>query len=358
MNIKKVFSLAHFFTLLALLSAGISLAQPAGYYSGTEGLNGIQLRSKLHDIIKNHQVLSYSSLWTAFYDTDAKPNGKVWDMYSDVPSGTPPYEYNFGSDQCGNYNSEGDCYNREHSWPKSWFNDASPMNSDLFHIYPTDGYVNNKRSNFPFGEVGSATWTSQNGSKLGNNTYPGNSEEVFEPVDAYKGDFARTYFYMCTRYYTEDAGWESNGMVDGADLQPWAAEMLIGWHQSDPVSQKEIDRNNAVYSYQDNRNPFIDHPEFADKIWGDPNTASGIVAQLSITLSPNPCTDVLQIVTNDNQKHCRVQLMSGSGQQVLEQQFFQTSRAEINVSGLANGLYLLVIAGDNALFHGKVLIIR
>ncbi len=262
---KKSLSFLVFFTL-----AFSSIAQiPSGYYQGTENLEGTALRAALHEIIDNHTSVSYTSLWTHFQQTDKKANGKVWDMYSDVPGGTPPYEFTFGSDQCGNYGQESDCYNREHSWPQSWFNSQSPMTSDLFHLYPTDGYVNGRRSNYPFGEVGTATWTSQNGSKVGTCDYPGYSGTVFEPIDAYKGDFARTYFYMSTRYYTEDSGWETNGMVDGADLEPWAKNMLMEWHVNDPVSTKEINRNNAVYAIQQNRNPFIDEPEFAHLIFAD-----------------------------------------------------------------------------------------
>lgn len=236
---------------------------PAGYYNGTENLSGTALRSALHNIIDNHTVVSYSSLWTHYQQTDKKPDNSVWDMYTDIPGGTPVYTFTFVTDQCGNYSQEGDCYNREHSWPQSWFNSASPMKTDLFQVYPTDGYVNGMRSNYPYGEVGTASSTSSNGSKLGNCVYPGYTGTVFEPIDEYKGDFARTYFYMSTRYYTEDASWQSNGMVSGADLLPWAQNMLMEWSVNDPVSAKEIARNNAVYAIQGNRNPYIDHPEFA-----------------------------------------------------------------------------------------------
>ncbi|PID27555.1 MAG: hypothetical protein CSB55_08755 [Candidatus Cloacimonadota bacterium] len=255
---------------LCLLIYSVFYAEiPDGYYDDVNGLYGEILRAGLHDITDNHHAQSYGSLWTHFEETDAKPNGTVWDMYSDVPGGTPPYVYHFGTDQAGNYNSEGDCYNREHSWPKSWFNNDAPMKTDLFHIYPTDAYVNGQRSNLPFGEVDNPVWTSMNGSKKGPCSYPGYSGQVFEPIDEYKGDFARTYFYMCTRYYGEDGNWQNNGMVNGADLKPWALNMLIEWHNQDPVSQKETDRNDAVYEIQENRNPFIDHPEYVSYIWED-----------------------------------------------------------------------------------------
>jgi endonuclease I len=188
-------------------------------------------------------------------------------MYSDIPGGTPAYSYDFVVDQCGNYGGEGDCYNREHSFPKSWFNDAAPMVTDLFHIYPTDGYVNGMRSNYPFGEVGSATWTSTNGSKVGSCVFPGYSGIVFEPIDEYKGDFARSYFYMLTRYLDVASSW-SSPMLSGGNFSSWAEDLLIQWHEADPVSDKEVDRNNEVHDIQSNRNPFIDHAEWVAAIWG------------------------------------------------------------------------------------------
>src|SRR6218665_82098 len=163
--------------LLALFTAAFALnaeAQiPPGYYNSAAGLTGASLQLALHNIIKNHTVVSYASLWTHFQTTDKKSSGKVWDMYSDIPAGTPPYQFTFVSDQCGSYAVEGDCYNREHSWPQSWFASASTPSSDLFHIYPTDGYVNNRRGNYPFGDVDSAYWSSQNGGKLGFCSDPG-----------------------------------------------------------------------------------------------------------------------------------------------------------------------------------------
>ena len=276
----------HLLLLLVLLSSITLFGQaPAGYYDGANGKTGNELKNALYLIIKDHTALSYDALWTAFQYTDKKTNGKVWDMYSDIPNGTPPYEFTFTSDQCGNYGGESDCYNREHSFPKSWFSDATPMYSDLFHLYPTDGYVNGKRSNGPFGEVSSPSWTSLNGSKVGSCSYPGYSGTVFEPIDEYKGDFARSYFYMVTRYHNLVSGW-STDMLDGSQFPAfttWAKNMLIEWHNQDPVSQKEIDRNNVIFDdYQHNRNPFIDNPDYVELIWG-----SGTV---SLNFTSNPTT--------------------------------------------------------------------
>ncbi|MCX6269408.1 MAG: endonuclease [Bacteroidetes bacterium] len=257
-------------TILFISLSTITRAEiPPNYYTPANGLTGTALQQALHDIIDNHTVVSYNSLWTWFKQTDKKANGYVWDMYSDIPGGTPPYNYTFVTDQCGStIAGEGDCYNREHSWPKSWFGDISPMNSDIFHLYPTDGTVNGMRANYPYGVVGTATWTSLNGSKLGNSGLPSYTGVVFEPRDEYKGDFARTYFYMETRYYKEDAGWPGGPMTAGAQLLPWAQTLLMLWNLQDPVSQKEINRNDSIYkNIQHNRNPFIDHPEYASQIW-------------------------------------------------------------------------------------------
>jgi endonuclease I len=262
----------HFITIFVLITFTSYSQVPSGYYDSAAGLTGQQLRAALQLIIDDHQEQTYASIWTHFQSTDDKENGKVWDMYSDIPGGNPAYSFTFITDQCGNYSAEGDCYNREHSFPKSWFNDAAPMLTDLFHIYPTDGFVNGKRSNYPYGEVNDASWTSTNGCEVGTSSYTGYTGTVFEPIDEYKGDFARTYFYMMVRYMDLVSSWNSD-MLSGNDLAAWARDMLLEWDVNDPVSPKEIDRNNTIFQIQNNRNPFIDLPEFSNLIWG---TGTGI----------------------------------------------------------------------------------
>ena len=261
---KKIFLFVIF-----SISAFYTFAQiPANYYSAAQNKKGYALRVSLYNIIKNHTVISYSGLWTAYQQTDLKQNGKIWDMYSDRPGQNPPYEYTYSSDQCGSYGSEGDCYNREHTVPQSWFNEASPMVSDLMQVVPTDGYVNGRRSNYPYGDVASASYTSQNGSKLGTSAVSGYTGTVFEPIDEYKGDFARIYFYMSVCYMDKNLSATSESMFNQGSLKPWALTLLIQWSNQDPVSQKEINRNNAAYQLQGNRNPFVDYPELVGKIYG------------------------------------------------------------------------------------------
>ena len=235
------------------------------YNSISDSMTASTLQDNLRTLITNgHKAKGYDALWTAYKTTDVRPGTNiVWDMYSNC-------RYNVSNDHGGNYSKEGDMFNREHSIPQSWFGEKSPMVCDVHHIYPTDGYVNGHRSNYPYGEVGKATYTSGNGSKLGSSSFPGYSGTVFEPIDEYKGDFARTYFYFATRYQgvaTKGAG-QNVFRNSYPYLTSYAINLFTKWSQMDPVSQKEIDRNNAAYAFQGNRNPFIDKPSYIAKIFG------------------------------------------------------------------------------------------
>lgn len=251
--------------LACLFSFAMWAEVPAGYYDAAVGKSGEALQKSLSTIISNATDVGYDGLWNLYRTTDKRADGKVWDMYSDVT------DYTFGTDQCGSYSSEGDCYNREHSVPKSWFSERSPMKSDVWHVYPTDGKINGMRSNNPFGEVGSGASSSRNGfSQWGSCVTPGYTGTVFEPNDEYKGDFARTYFYFATRYQSQINNWGGIFISTYPHIVQWQLDMLLRWHELDPVSQKELDRNDAVYaSKQGNRNPFIDYPELVDLIFGD-----------------------------------------------------------------------------------------
>ncbi len=261
------------------------------YYAAADGKKGAELKTALFAIIKaGHTSNTYNSLWTHFRTTDARADGKVWDMYSDIT------DFTFGTDQAGSYNKEGDVYNREHSFPNSWFGGSKShiAYSDLHHLYPTDGYVNNRRANFAFGENNGESYQSwyrpadptkqpseKGFSKLGTCSYPGSGGVTcFEPNDMYKGDFARTYFYMVTRYEDEIVSWFQNyGNKEGVSetlggttypgLTQWQVNMFLAWSAKDPVSaDKEIPRNNEVANIQKNRNPFIDYPGLEEYIWG------------------------------------------------------------------------------------------
>lgn len=256
--------------LLLSLSLYIFAQTPASYYSAAEGKNTSALRTALQAIISNGtRDVGYDGLWNAYKTTDVNSSGNIWDMYSNCT-------FTLGTKQCGNYTNECDCYNREHTSPQSWFNSASPMVSDIFNVYPTDGKVNGYRSNYPYGEVGTATYTSVNGSKLGASSDPNYAGIVFEPINEYKGDFARTYFYMATRYAGLCESWISGANVvyssANLGLTTYAMNLFLKWSRQDPVSAKEIMRNNAAYAVQNNRNPFIDNPGLEEYIWGNKTT--------------------------------------------------------------------------------------
>ncbi|EJL73567.1 endonuclease [Chryseobacterium populi] len=299
--------------ILFLAWAGLVHAQaPAGYYSSANGLTGASLKTELSSIITSgHQDKGYSGLWTGYKTTDIdktyENDGSIMDIYSEKPSGTDPYKYTPGTNQCGTYSVEGNCYNREHIVPQSLFSEAAPMVSDIHFIRATDGKVNGMRSNYPFGKVGTATFTSQNGSKLGNSVSSGYSGTVFEPIDEFKGDVARMIFYFVTRYQSKLSTFSSGNMLGSSTfpgLQTWELNVLLAWHNQDPVSQTEILRNNASYTFQGNRNPFIDNPSYVDQIWGSqqpsndtqsPTTVTGLTVSgktsSSVSLSWNASTD-------------------------------------------------------------------
>jgi endonuclease I len=342
-------------TLLFFFILSITFAQiPAGYYNSAQGLTGAPLKLALHNIIKNHNSVSYTSLWTHFQNTDKKANGKVWDIYSDNPTGTPPYTFTFVTDQCGSYNSEADCYNREHSWPQSWFNSETVPSSDLFHVYPTDGYVNNIRSNYPYGDVGVANTTTLNGSVLGWSSDAGYSSAAFEPIDEYKGDVARSYFYMSTRYMNEDAGWATSAATNKSTILPWQVTVLLQWSHQDTVSAKEVARNNAIYQIQNNRNPFIDNPQWIDSIWSA--TLTSILEEdlqgISIDVYPNPSAEKFTVAYHGlDQLPISYTVTNVLGQTVsvasgLTLNSSELSMFSIDCTAWENGVYYLIISSE------------
>ncbi|REG87318.1 endonuclease [Winogradskyella sediminis] len=309
--------------ILFLLISSIGLAQiPSDYYDSADGLSGFALKSELKSIITNgHNDQGYDGLYTGYAtvfidnieESGYENDGTLLMYYTENPNGTDPYTFTLGTNQCGNYNSESDCYNREHLVPQSSFGSASPMKNDIHHVVPSDGYANGKRNNFPFGTVSSATWTSLNGSQLGSSNVTGYSGTVFEPIDEFKGDIARAILYFVTRYENNVDGYSSFEMFNGTEnqaLEDWAIDMLLDWHYNiDPVDQYERDRNDAAFNFQGNANPFVDHPEYANMIWNPtpdteaPSTPTNLVASnptnSTIDLSWDASTDNIGVTIYD-----------------------------------------------------------
>lgn len=252
---------------------------PRDYYPNTlEGTSGAELKTGLHNLLKDHRRIAYGSsnydgacTWTVFRESDRRSNDQVWDMYSNYSYSFPQYGAAKGM-------------NIEHSVPKSWWGDAADYDGttpltrfqydgsyDLHHLTPADANANQAKSNYPLGEV--VTPSFDNGvSKVGTGYANGKATNLFEPADEYKGDFARMYLYFVTCY--QNYSWKSSATTMFAQntyptLNAYGLSLLLKWHRQDPVSEKEINRNNAVYSFQGNRNPYIDYPNMVEYIWGD-----------------------------------------------------------------------------------------
>ena len=245
---------------------GADAVIPPGYYQSLDGKSGQALKDAIHDLTKQHTTLSYGSLWIYFADTDCRPEDKkkVWDMYSDNT-----YYFRGGSSGVSGMH-------KEHSMPKSWWGGYDETQgyagyTDINHLYPANGDANMAKSNFPLGEV--STTTFDNGvTKVGTpkTGQGGGCYRVFEPDDRYKGDFARTYFYMACAY--QDYYWRYTYMTTNNSwktLNDWSIDLLCRWARNDAVSDKEVDRNDAVQRSQNNRNPFIDIPLLFEYIWGN-----------------------------------------------------------------------------------------
>ena len=350
-----------FFILLLVPATLAFAAAPTTYYDSAEGQSSDNLRYALQSIIEGHTVVSYAGLYDVYKTSDNTASGKVWDMYSTCT-------WTHGQKKCGEYSAVCDCYNREHSVPQSWFGEASPMVSDAFHVYPTDGKVNNQRGNLQFGECANGTVLPGGKAlgKAGQSTFPGyTSLTVFEPDDQYKGDFARTYFYMATRYADKCGSWGNafNAVASNSGLSKYSIALFLKWHRADPVSQKEITRNDAVYAKQHNRNPFIDYPMLAEFIWGTQkgqpwyktSTPIDQVEMQWLSVSPNPAVDYL-LVNADGVDQMSYQLVDLSGKML------QSGRVnagdQISVTDLSNGIYLLKVEAGAKTTVQKVVVNR
>lgn len=319
---------------------------PEGYYDSATG-QGYELKTQLYHIVKNHTETTYASLWNLYNHNSYKDfyyenDQTLLDIYSEVPNGEDPYNYQIPTNQnSGISGGEGTSYNREHLIPQSIFGSAMPMMSDAHHILPADSHVNAQRGNLPFGNVIQANWVSMNGSKRGSsqmNDYVGN---VFEPIDEFKGDVARSFFYFATRYQNLIPNW-NYPMFDGSSNKVFKDEflaILIHWHQIDPVSDRERAINDRIYNLQNNRNPFVDVPDYVDMIWGDELDVNQYQIQSTISIYPNPVNDgVLEIESAMSLKE--VALYTKEGKMLYR---IDANSNYIKFRNLSKGMYLLKI---------------
>ncbi len=258
---------------LAFVCTSADAVYKQGYYDKMDGKKKEALKAAAKECVEWHTRLVYTDLPNYWQYSDVYPDlydgcKRWWDMYSDNI-------YLIRPGQNARSSFSANKMQREHSVPKSWWKkngdvEYTPAYSDMWNLFPSDGPANQAKLNYPLGLCKSTTFN--NGvSKVGpaQTGYGGGSGNVFEPADEYKGDFARSFFYMAMVY--DDLPWVVNYMYrqnSWPTLQPWAYEMLLQWSRADKVSQKEIDRNDEVEKSQGNRNPFVDFPELAEYIWG------------------------------------------------------------------------------------------
>lgn len=369
------------YSLILLLSAFVGFAQiPSGYYNTATG-SGYTLKTNLKKIIDdaNDGIPSehisidqgYAGLWITYQTSDRdvftgtgyENDNTIYDMYTENPTGSAGecgFIYGTSQDTGSGGGSECQFYNREHIVPQSIFAQASPMRNDAHFIPPTDKKVNGDRGDNPHGTVASVSSTTNNGGKHGTSAISGYAGQVFEPINAFKGDIARMYFYFITRYEDTVAGY-SYPMFNGTSNQVLTTpflNMLLTWHLNDPVSVFETTRNDAIYARQNNRNPFIDHPEYICQIWSAQCAAlssESFLADDAVNIYPNPTnTNEVEIYTAET--ITKLTLVNVNGQVIknIENPAFSQNTYKLN--NLPQGFYFLQIVSENGNLTKKVIV--
>jgi len=355
------------YSLLLTIIAFTGFAQiPAGYYNTATG-TGYTLKTQLYNIINGHDDKGYAGLYTTYLTSDKdffyENNGTMLDMYIENPTGTDLCEYTYGINQDDGSGGTEECqkYNREHLIPQAVFGSAPPMYSDAHFVVPADKYLNGARGNLPFGRIDVANLVSSNGTKRGSNLNSGYSAgysgTVFEPIDEFKGDIARMILYFATRYQNVVGGY-SYDMFNGTSNQVFtsnAINVLLTWHNQDPVSNREISRNNAIYNRQDNRNPYIDHPEYAMSIWGSLLSTTSFSMLEAVTIYPNPATgNNINIATETVLDE--IELISINGQIIQKMKNPLSSNNTYLIENLSPGFYFIKLSSNEGSVTKKIVV--
>ena len=330
---RRIFIIVAAFAALSMAHAQI----PPGYYDGTQGLYGAELKAVLHGIIDEHIPPTYNDLRDFILpesDEDPQNPDNIILLYT----GRSQPKTTFGGLP--------DEWNREHVWAKSHggFDNVPPCGTDAHMIRPTDVSVNADRGNKDFDEGGQ-----QHNEATG--CYF--TEYTWEPRDEVKGDVARMILYMDERYEGDNGELDLTA-VDAVNTAPapehGRLSTLLDWHEQDPPDAFEINRNNVVYSYQGNRNPFIDHPEFVYDIWGaSAGTIESNTEEFTFSLYPNPVHYQLSIALPDNPDGFLYTEVYDSRGTCLMKGNFMAPDFSLDVSTLVPGLYFIRIRNEQSL---------
>lgn len=259
-------SVTRFILIISILlqSFFVPATIPSGYYYFVKNKKKDELKTAIHSYCGPMKEFEYGGgagfTWEGFFYTDRRADSTVIDMYSNTVRKFTGFSAVSGM-------------HIEHSFPKSWWG-AYPNGAykDLFHLYPADASANESKNNLPLGEVTGTPGFDNGVTKVGKNGFEtAYTDNCFEPADEYKGDFARSYFYIASVYENLAPLMQSPMTYTNNTypfFKPWAVDLLLKWSKQDPVSTKEITRNETIYGLQGNRNPFIDYPDLPDYIWG------------------------------------------------------------------------------------------
>jgi endonuclease I len=376
---KKIYTLLLLsFTILMVAqkkseTTNVTLAIPVGYYNTATG-NGYVLKSQLASIISNnYNDRGYGGLYTTYLTSDKdfyyENNGTMLDMYTENPTGTEcEFTYGVGQDDGTLGNNECERYNREHTIPQSYFgNGVQPMFSDAHFVIPSDKFVNAQRGDFPFGKVNGLGTPYTNGSKRGPNLNSGYSAGfsgiVFEPIDEFKGDIARMFLYFATRYESNLVAFYASSnslskvMFDGTSDKSFSTpflNILLTWNILDPVSQREIDRNNAIFARQNNRNPYIDNNTYVARVWGQPLSNTTFDLLNNVSIYPNPSSSDINISTNVVLDQIEIITINGQLVQQIKKPSFENN--SYTITNLPKGFYFVKLSSETNSITKKVLI--
>ncbi len=339
---------------------------PQDYYQEANGKSSDNLKEALHQIISNHSVFPYTSSSTDTWDilqlSDQDPENHE-NMILVYTGRSQDKGYRDGSGNYSQYENgngtQSNSWNREHVWPKShgFPNEDDNAYTDVHNLKPSDRSVNSSRAtkDYDYG-----------GSQHSEATECLTDSDSWEPSDSVKGDIARILFYMVVRY---DPGYDHNNNPFDLELVDYTTpnnndpilgklSSLIQWHYDDPVDDFEINRNEIIYGFQENRNPFIDHPNLVGFLWGEnigENWNENLGLQNNLTknpiIYPNPTMGVLnfgEILVNN-----RIQIFSSEGVKVYDKLI--TNSNSINLD-LKSGFYLLKMSDNSRVSNHKIII--